>query len=109
MKKKLRKKVRRFRSWLCQKLVPDSDARMMLILAKGRVRIPETKILSTQVVLNEESYKFMHSYEGKVKYDAVYGLTRQLADDLKDYVRYTESYDEEHKEWTCKIELEVVK
>ncbi len=104
-----RKKIRQFREWLVKKLMPDSDARMMLLLAKNGVEIPDTKVLETEVILNQHSYEFLHSSSGRQKYDAIYGLTRQLADQLGDYVKYTEHYDEAHEEWHCKVELEVVK
>ena len=107
--KKHKRKIRRFREWLVKKIEPDSDARMMMILAKSGIEIPDTEVLETEVVLNQHSYEFLNSHDGKQKYDAIYGLARQLADQLKDYVSYTEYYDEAHEEWHCKIELEVVK
>ena len=115
MKQKIKMKWKKFRRWLLVKLVPDGDARMTLLMHRVGYEPPwyqkqvNVHTLSTQVVLNQQSYEFLRSGEGTEKYDAVYGLTRQLADSLRDYVQYTESYDEAHDEWTCRVDLKVVK
>ena len=107
------KKRSKFRQWLYKKLMPEDDYRRFLM---SRVYEPvkvnvETKNIQTvmsQVVLNQKSYDFIHSGTGQEQYDMVYGLTRQLADELKKYVQYTESYDPQHDEWTCRVALKVV-
>ena len=110
--KALTYKWKNFRRWLCKKLVPDNDARMVLILKKAGYEQPpkyDIATVQTQCVVNKASYEFLHSADGECKYDAKYGLTRQLADLLKPYVKYTESYDEAYEEWTLKVMLKVVK
>ena len=111
MRIRLRRKIRHIREWLLVKLVPDADARMVLLMKRVGYDVPKEvhyQTVSTQVVLNSKSYEFMHSADGVAKYDAVYGLTRQLADELKNYVKYTEKYDEACDEWTCRVDLKVV-
>lgn len=103
---KVRKTIQRMKQRIYKWLMPEDDYRRFLM---SRVYEPyETETLSTQVVLNQKSYEFLHSGEGTEKYDAVYGLTRQLADSLRPYVKYTESYDEAHDEWTCRVDIKVV-
>lgn len=104
--RKVRKTIQRIKQRIYKWLMPEDDYRRFLM---SRVfEHYETETLSTQVVLNQKSYEFLHSGEGTEKYDAVYGLTRQLADALRPYVKYTESYDEAHDEWTCRVDLKVV-
>lgn len=110
--RKVRKIIQKIKQKIYKWLMPEDDYRRFLM---SRVYEPyvvyehyETETLSTQVVLNQKSYEFLHSGEGTEKYDAVYGLTRQLADSLRPYVKYTESYDEAHDEWTCRVDLKVV-
>lgn len=105
--RKVRKIIQKIKQRIYKWLMPEDDYRSFLM---SRVyEYHETETLSTQVVLNQKSYEFLHSGEGTEKYDAVYGLTRQLADSLRPYVKYTESYDEAHDEWTCRVDLKVVK
>lgn len=103
---KVRKTIQRMKQRIYKWLMPEDDYCRFLM---SRVyEHYEIETLSTQVVLNQKSYEFLHSGEGTEKYDAVYGLTRQLADSLRPYVKYTESYDEAHDEWTCRVDLKVV-
>lgn len=103
---KIRKRIQKIKQRIYKWLMPEDDYRRFLM---SRVYEPlNYDIVASQVVLNQASYDFLHSGTGQEKYDAVYGLTRQLADTLKDYVSYTESYDEEHEEWTCRVSVKVV-
>ena len=74
-----------------------------------KVKQAEYEKVCTKVVLDKKSYEFAQTADGRAKYDIVYGLTRQLADQLKDYVVYTEDYDADTNEWTCKVTLYVVR
>lgn len=80
----------------------------MLMLAKAGYSTPDVKVVKTMVHLDNKSHKYLKSELGQLDYDLVYGLTTQLADQLKDYVTLTETYDKENDEWECVIELKVV-
>lgn len=81
----------------------------MLMLAKAGYKTPDVQILKTQVCLDEKSHAFLDTETGKLKYDLRYGLARQLADQLAEYVDIEETYDKEIDEWKCVATLKVVK
>ena len=107
------KRRNKIKQWIYKKLMPEDDYRRFLMSRvyeplKVNVETKNIRTVMSQVVLNQQSYDFIHSGTGQEQYDMVYGLTRQLSDELKNYVEYTESYDEEFKEWTCRVSLKVV-
>lgn len=96
------------KDWLLDRLLTKEEKRV-LALKRAGYRPFDTDVVSTQVVLNNASHEHLGTPNGKAKYDIVYGLTRQLADSLKEYVEYTEAYDPKHEEWICRVDLKVVK
>ena len=68
--------------------------------------LPYDLVCST-VRVDRESYKYMT--EHKDDYDAVMGLTEQMAEKLKPYVSYTEYFDIDTDEWVLGVSLKVVK
>ena len=102
-----KRKINKVKRWIVNKLIPDADIRMALIM--NRAGFDSIATVVSECTLDEKSHAFLHSADGEVKYDAKYGLTRQMAEELRKFVNYTESYNEDSKTWTLKAELKVVK
>ena len=106
----------KFRDWIVKKLLPEEEWNTILM---NRVGFRKPKFYTTtaidlipvhsEVVLDEKSYEWLHTAQGEAKYDVVYGLTRQMADELKQYVKYEETYDPSKGTWKCRASIKVVK
>lgn len=111
MRYKIRRKWRHFKQRIYQWMMPGDDYRRLFLMSQVGYPLadrPVTKTLSTQVALDEASHDFLATSEGQCKYDVRYGLARQLADQIVDYISYRESKDEENNEWICRADLEIV-
>lgn len=105
----------KIRDWIAKKMLTESEWNTILMNRVG-FRKPELKekrvnieTVTSKVILDQKSYRWLHSTQGEAKYDVIYGLTRELADQLKKYVDYKEEYDPTTDNWICRVSLEVVK
>lgn len=105
----------KIRDWIAKKMLTESEWNTILMNRVG-FRKPtiierrmDTITVTSKVVLDPKSYRWLHSTQGEAKYDVIYGLTRELADQLKNYVEYKEEYDTDTGDWICRVSLEVVK
>jgi len=105
----------KIKAWLLKRLLTKKEQDILAMYRAGykpfviREQRVDTVTLSSQVVLNDRDHAFLATEPGQLEYDVIYGLTRQLADELKKYVVYKESYDPMFGQWTCRIDLKVVK
>lgn len=105
----------RVKEWLIKRLLTKEERNILAMHKAGykpfviREQHVDVVTVSSQVVLNERDHAFLATEPGQLEYDVIYGLTRQLADELKKYVVYREQYDEEFKQWICRVDLKVVK
>lgn len=105
----------RVKEWLLKRLLTKEERNILAMHKAGykpfviREQHFDTVTVSSQVVLNDRDHAFLATEPGQLEYDVIYGLTRQLADELKKYVVYRESYDPMFGQWTCRIDLKVVK
>ena len=105
----------RVKEWLLKRLLTKEERNILAMHKAGykpfviREQRVDTVTVSSQVVLNDRDHKYLATGPGKLEYDVVYGLSRQLADELKKYVTYSERYDEEFGQWICRVDLKVVK
>lgn len=113
---KLKKKLRHFKYWMIRKSCSDEEWRTLKMVRAGYYGYCgdlDWKIIKTDFELNEASHDFLHSAEGKQKYDAKYGIAHKLIRDreneIADCVSYIESYDPRRKVWICEAELIVAK
>ena len=100
----MRHRFRDFKRRIAMKLATELKPSFMRIY-------PETHNVETvvsEIRVDSRSYEFLHSDLGESKYDAAYGLTRELANELKKYVEYTESYNEATDTWTLRVSVKVV-
>ena len=104
----------RVKEWLLDRLLTKPEKNVLAVHRAGYrnlLSVENTDIVtvSTQVILDERQHEYLATSRGKAKYDVVYGLTRQLADELKKYVRFREWKDADTSEWICRVDLKVVK
>lgn len=101
------------KAWLLDRLLTADEKRTLALKRMGygfyTTEPMETVTLSTQVILNSKQHEYLATSKGKAKYDVLYGLTRQLADELKNYVQYREWYEMDTDEWVCRVDVKVVK
>ena len=102
----MRHRFRDFKRRIAMKLCPELQPSFMRIYPEVHRHNVETVVSETRV--DGRSYEFLHSDLGESKYDAAYGLTRELANELKKYVEYTESYNEATDTWTLRVSVKVV-
>lgn len=105
MREVIRKRYKKFKRWLMGKIAPDDWKEYKYNRAVFDCEPYDIKRVSTQIILNDKSYHYLHSADGKGKYDYRYGMARTLGESLKDYLVCTDSYNEGTDEWTCRAEI----
>lgn len=104
----MRHRFRDFKRRIAMKLCPELQPNFMRIYPEVHLVAHDVATVVSETRVDSRSYEFLHSDLGESKYDAAYGLTRQLADELKKYVKYTETYDPVTDTWLLRVSVKVL-
>lgn len=116
LKFKINRYLRKFKFWMIRKACTEQEWRTLRLVRAGYYGYQSKGNNAVRIrgsfELNNASHDFMHSDEGKLRYDPQYcmahKLIREHEEEIAKYVSYVESWDAKRKVWVCEAELDLL-